>query len=78
MLCAMEGKVGKYKITAKGFIFDWSWHLLPSIAISFDEVGIYIVFEFLCFDLNIDIEDQIKAQEWEDKLEKIFKVKNND
>lgn len=76
MPSAMERKIGNYNITLNGFIFYWSWHLLPALSVSFDEVGVYIVFNFLCFDLNIDIENINKAAEWEERFSKKMEVFN--
>jgi len=76
MLHPMERKIGKYDITISGFIFDWSWHLLPSLSVSFDEVGVYIAFDFLCFDVNMDIENRVKAAQWEARLNEKMQVFN--
>ena len=72
MLCAMERKIGKYAIEAHGHIFTWSWHLLPSLSIAFDEVGFYVSVGFLCFTANLSVEDEIKAKEWEERISAKF------
>lgn len=64
----MEGKIGKYKIEASTSIIKWSWYLLPSIRLDFDEVGVYFSFGFLCLHTHIQIEDEVKEQEWNDRI----------
>jgi len=68
LLRSMERKVGKYRIEANGHIFTWSWYLLPSLSIAFDEVGFYIAASFLCFTANLSVEDEIKEQEWNERI----------
>lgn len=41
---------------------------MPSIGVAFDEVGVYISFEFLCFHAHLEIEDEVKEQEWNDRI----------
>jgi hypothetical protein len=64
----MERKIGKYRLSTSAFILDWSWQLLPAIGIAFDEAGFYVSFEFLCFHLHLEIENEIKAREWDDRI----------
>lgn len=71
-------KLGKYEITGLFSIIDWSWKLLPCINVSFDEVGVYWSFGFLCFGANVDIENIEKAKAWEEKLDKILKTDKDD
>lgn len=68
MLCTMERKIGRYRISVCAYILKWSWNLLPAIGVAFDEVGVYISFEFLCFHSHLEIEDEIKEQEWNDRI----------
>ena len=68
VLHTMERKVGKYRIEASTYIIKWSWHLLPSIGLAFDEVGVYFSFGFLCLHTQIQIEDETKEQEWNDRI----------
>lgn len=79
MLCSMERKIGKYKLEAGFYIFDWIWYLIPTIQLSFDEVFIGIQFHFLCFNISIDVTDEKRFAEWEDKLDggSIFKEKED-
>lgn len=64
----MERKVGKYRVETGAYIIKWSWHLLPSISFAFDEVGVYFSFGFLCLHTHIQIEDEVKEQEWNDRI----------
>ena len=68
----MERKIGKYAIEAHGHILTWSWHLLPSLSIAFDEVGFYVSAGFLCFTANLSVENEVKAREWEERLRDRF------
>lgn len=69
MLCPMERKVGKYKIEAGFYIFDWIWYLIPTIQLSFDEVFFGMQIHFLCFNLTLDITNEEKFTEWEDRFD---------
>jgi hypothetical protein len=64
----MDKKIGKYRITTSAYILKWSWNLLPAIEVAFDEVGVYLSFEFLCFHSNLEIEDETKEQEWNERI----------
>jgi hypothetical protein len=64
----MERKIGKYRIEADAYILKWSWNLLPAIGFAFDEVGVYFSFGFLCLHTHIQIEDEVKEQEWNDHI----------
>ena len=64
----MERKIGKYRIEADAYIIKWSWNLLPAIGFAFDEVGVYFSFGFLCLHTHIQIEDEVKEQEWNDHI----------
>jgi hypothetical protein len=64
----MDKKIGKYRITTSAYILKWSWNLLPAIAVAFDEVGVYISFEFLCFHAHLEIEDKLKEDEWNKRM----------
>lgn len=64
----MERKIGKYKVSVYGSYQDWSWHLLPSIEVAWDESGVFINLAFLCFGAYLNIEDEIKEQEWNDRI----------
>jgi hypothetical protein len=64
----MDKKIGKYRLSTSAFILDWSWQLLPAIGIAFDEAGFYVSFEFLCFHLHLEIEDETKEQEWNERI----------
>jgi len=68
----MEGKVGKYRVTTSFSALYWSWNLLPSISIAFDEVGFYVSVRFLCFSANLDIDDEVREQEWTERIENRF------
>lgn len=68
----MERKIGRYKVTTSAHVLYWSWNLLPSISIAFDEVGFYASFGFLCFSANLDIDDEIKEQEWTERIRNRF------
>lgn len=76
MLYPMERKVGKYVIEVNGFVMDWIWYLIPTIEIAFDDVFVGVRFHFLCFDLSIDVTNQKKFDEWEQKLKKKMEVFN--
>jgi len=64
----MERKIGKYRIEADAYIIKWSWNLLPAIGFALDEVGVYFSFGFLCLHTHIQIEDEVKEQEWNDHI----------
>lgn len=68
MLCSMERKVGKYRIEAKGYVFDWIWHLIPSVEISWDDAFFGVRISFLCFSFVIDVTDIEGFERWMDKL----------
>jgi len=68
MLHAMEGKIGIYRIEIDAYVLKWSWHLLPSIVFAFDEVGVYFSFGFLCLHTHIQIEDEVKEHEWNERI----------
>lgn len=68
----MERKIGKYKVTTSASVLYWSWNLLPSISIAFDEVGFYMSAGFLCFSANLDIDDEVKEQEWAERIRNRF------
>ena len=73
----MERKIGKYRVSTSAYTLYWSWNLLPSIGISFDEVGVYISFEFLCFNAHLEIEDEVKEQQWNDRIGAKFTALTN-
>jgi hypothetical protein len=64
----MERKIGRYTVSTSAFTLYWSWNLLPAIGVAFDEAGFYVSFEFLCFHLHLEIEDEIKAKEWDERI----------
>ena len=64
----MDKKIGKYRIEADAYIIKWSWNLLPAIGFAFDEVGVYFSFGFLCLHTHIQIEDEVKEQEWNERI----------
>lgn len=77
MLRTMERKIGRYRINLSAYTLLWSWNLLPAIGIAFDEVGAYISFEFLCFHSHLEIEDEVKEQEWNDRIGAKFTALTN-